>query len=282
MQVISSKDELHEQLRDWRHHDDHIALVATLGNLHSGHTKLVELAREHAERVVVSVYVNPTQFGEDEDFEDYPRTLGRDTRRLKHIGADVLFVPDDETVYPFGHDCATVISVPGLTENFCGASRPGHFDGVTTVVARLFALVQPDVAVFGQKDYQQQLIIRFMTEDLSLPIRIITAETVREDDGLAMSSRNQYLTDEERVIAPLLHEVLTEVGAALENGKRDFGELEKTAIARLEKAGFGIDYVAVRRAHNLAPPDRDCDELVVIAAVHLGEAHLIDNIVVTI
>ncbi len=282
MQVISSKQELHEQLRDWRHHDDHIALVPTLGNLHAGHIKLVELAREHAERVVVSVYVNPTQFGEDEDFEDYPRTLERDTRRLRQIGADVLFVPDDATVYPYGHDCATVVSVPGLTENFCGASRPGHFDGVTTVVARLFALVQPDVAVFGQKDYQQQLIIRFMTEDLSLPIRIITAETVREDDGLAMSSRNQYLTDKERTVAPLLHEALSELGAALQNGKRDFEDLEKIAIGRLQKAGFGIDYVAVRRAHNLAPPDRDCDELVVIAAVHLGEARLIDNIVVTI
>ena len=282
MQVISGKQELHEQLTDWRHHDDHIALVPTLGNLHAGHIKLVELAREHAERVVVSVYVNPTQFGEDEDFEDYPRTLERDTRRLKQIGADVLFVPDDETVYPYGHDCATVVSVPGLTENFCGASRPGHFDGVTTVVARLFALVQPDVAVFGQKDYQQQLIIRFMTEDLSLPIRIITAETVREDDGLAMSSRNQYLTEKERTVAPLLHEALSELGAALQNGKRDFEDLEKIAIGRLEKAGFGIDYVAVRRAQNLAPPDRDCDELVVIAAVHLGEARLIDNIVVTI
>jgi pantoate--beta-alanine ligase len=282
MQVISSKQELHEQLRDWRHHDDHIALVPTLGNLHAGHIKLVELAREHAERVVVSVYVNPTQFGEDEDFEEYPRTLERDTRRLKQIGADVLFVPDDETVYPYGHDCATIVSVPGLTENFCGASRPGHFDGVTTVVARLFALVQPDVAVFGQKDYQQQLIIRFMTEDLSLPIRVITAETVREDDGLAMSSRNQFLTDKERTVAPLLHEALSELGSALQNGKRDFEDLEKIAIGRLEKAGFGIDYVAVRRAHNLAPPDRDCDELVVIAAVHLGEARLIDNIVVTI
>ena len=282
MQVISSKDELHEQLRDWRHHDDHVALVPTLGNLHAGHIKLVELAREHAERVVVTVYVNPTQFGEGEDFADYPRTLERDTRRLKQIGADVLFVPDDETVYPFGHDCATVISVPGLTDNFCGASRPGHFDGVTTVVARLFAIVQPDVAVFGQKDYQQQLVIRFMTEDLSLPIRIITAETVRENDGLAMSSRNQYLTDDERALAPLLYEALSELGAALQNGKRDFEDLEKIAIGRLEKAGFGIDYVAVRRAHNLAPPDRDCDELVVIAAVHLGEARLIDNIVVTI
>jgi pantoate--beta-alanine ligase len=282
MQVITSKEELREQLVDWQHHDEHVALVATLGNLHAGHTKLVELAREHAERVVVSVYVNPTQFVEGEDFEDYPRTLERDTRRLKQIGADVLFVPNDETVYPFGHDCATVVSVPGLTENFCGASRPGHFDGVTTVVARLFALVQPDVAVFGQKDYQQQLVIRYMTEDLGLPIRIITAETVREDDGLAMSSRNQYLSDEERSIAPEFYAAISEIGASLQSGTRDFEELERNAITRLESAGFVIDYVAVRRAQNLAPPDRDCDEIVVIGAVHLGKARLIDNIVVTI
>ena len=282
MQVITSKEELQELLAEWRHHDEHVALVPTMGNLHSGHTTLVDLARENAERVVVSVYVNPTQFGEGEDFEDYPRTLERDTRRLKQVKADVLFVPADETVYPFGHDCATVVSVPGLTENFCGASRPGHFDGVTTVVARLFALVQPDVAVFGQKDYQQQLVIRFMTEDLGLPIRIMTAETARDKDGLAMSSRNQYLSDEERAIAPQLHEALSKIGSALQSGKRNFEELEKRTIEQLETAGFGIDYVAVRRAHNLAPPDRDCDELVVLAAVHLGKARLIDNIVVTI
>ena len=282
MQVITSKEELREQLVEWQHHDEHVALVPTMGNLHAGHIKLVELAREHAERVVVSVYVNPTQFVEGEDFEDYPRTLERDTRRLKQIGADVLFVPNDETVYPFGHDCATVVSVPGLTENFCGASRPGHFDGVTTVVARLFALVQPDVAVFGQKDYQQQLVIRYMTEDLGLPIRIITAETVREDDGLAMSSRNQYLSDEERSIAPEFYAAISEIGASLQSGTRDFEELERSAITRLESAGFVIDYVAVRRAQNLAPPDRDCDEIVVIGAVHLGKARLIDNIVVTI
>ena len=282
MQITSSKEELQEQIREWRHHDEHIALVPTLGNLHAGHISLVEKARQHAERVVVSVYINPTQFGEDEDFDDYPRTLERDTRRLKQIGADALFVPADETVYPFGHDCATVVAVPGLTENFCGASRPGHFDAVTTVVARLFALVQPDVAVFGQKDYQQQLVIRYMAEDLGLPIRIICSETIREDDGLAMSSRNQYLADEDRAAAPQLYEVLSNIGSALQSGERDFEKLEKSAIKRLEKAGFKIDYVAVRRAQNLATPDRDCDELVVLAAVHLGKARLIDNVVVTI
>jgi pantoate--beta-alanine ligase len=282
VQVIRSKEELHETLTAWRHHDDHIALVPTMGNLHQGHVSLVELAREHAERVVVTVYVNPTQFAPDEDFDDYPRTLERDTRRLKQVSADVLFVPDDEIVYPFGHDCATVISVPGLTENFCGASRPGHFDGVTTVVARLFALVQPDVAIFGQKDYQQQLVIRYMAQDLNLPIRIITARTVREDDGLAMSSRNAYLSDEERRIAPRLHEVIDEIGLALQNGSREFADLEKGAVEKLTDAGFRIDYLAIRRAQNLAVPDRDCDELVVLAAAFLGKARLIDNVVVTV
>ena len=282
MQLITTKEELQERLEEWRHNNEHVALVATMGNLHEGHMRLVELAREHAERVVVTIYVNPTQFGPDEDFEDYPRTLERDSRRLKKVSADVLFVPADEIVYPFGHDCATVVSVPGLTENFCGASRPGHFDGVTTVVARLFALVQPDVAVFGQKDYQQQLVIRYMAEDLNLPIRIITAETIRDEDGLAMSSRNQYLTEEERAIAPELHRTLDRIGLELQSGKRDFADLESRATSSLEAAGFEIDYVAIRRAQNLAPPDRDCDEIVVLAAVHLGKARLIDNVVVTI
>ena len=239
-------------------------------------------AREHAERVVVSVYVNPTQFSETEDFTEYPRTPERDTMRLKKIGADMLFIPDDETVYPFGHDCATVVSVPGLTENFCGALRPGHFDGVTTVVARLFALVRPDVAVFGQKDYQQQLVIRYMTEDLGLPIRIITAPTVRDEDGLALSSRNQYLTDDERAIAPMLHQVIDDIGAEILNGNDDFKKLEKDGSKRLQGAGFKIDYLAIRRAENLSVPNRKSDDLIVLGAVHLGQARLIDNVVVTV
>jgi pantoate--beta-alanine ligase len=282
MQVVSTREELHELHEGWRHHGDHVAIVPTMGNLHEGHLSLVELARQHAERVVVTVFVNPTQFGEGEDFDEYPRTLKRDTQRLRKLDADVLFTPDVETVYPFGIDKATVISVPGLTRYFCGASRPGHFDGVTTVVARLFALVQPDVAVFGQKDYQQQLVIRHMTVDLSLPIRIITAPTVREADGLAMSSRNQYLSEAERAVAPQLHASLEAIGTELQDGKRNFEELEQSAWARLESAGFRPDYVAIRRAENLEPPDRDCDEIVVLAAAHLGKARLIDNIVVSI
>jgi len=282
VKVIHSKEELGEQIVEWRHNDEHVALVPTMGSLHAGHLSLVELAREHAERVVVSIFVNPTQFGEAEDFDEYPRTLELDKRRLKTTAADLIFAPDVATVYPLGIENATIVSVPGLTENFCGASRPGHFDGVTTVVARLFALVQPDVAVFGQKDYQQQLVIRHMAEDMNLPVSIITANTVREEDGLAMSSRNAYLSDDERAIAPVLFKTLGAVGQELQNGRRNFADLESKAVEELREAGFTVDYFAIRRAQNLEVPDRDCDELVVLAAAALGSARLIDNIVVTV
>lgn len=282
MKVVHSKQELDEQIVEWRHNDEHIALVPTMGSLHAGHLSLVELAKEHAERVIVSIFVNPTQFGEGEDFEDYPRTLDLDKRRLKTTATDLIFAPDVATVYPFGVENATSVSVPGLTENFCGASRPGHFDGVTTVVARLFALVQPDVAIFGQKDYQQQLVIRHMAVDMNLPVSIITGETVREKDGLAMSSRNTYLSNDERSVAPVLYETLSSVGAELQNGRRNFTDLESHAVDTLQGAGFTVDYFAVRRAENLGVPDRDCDELVVLAAADLGGARLIDNIVVTV
>ena len=282
MLVTHTKQELAEQIDEWRHNGEHIALVPTMGNLHAGHLSLVELAREHAERVIVSIFVNPTQFGEGEDFDKYPRTLERDTRHLKKTSADMIFAPDVETMYPFGPDNATIVSVPDLTEDFCGAARPGHFDGVTTVVARLFAIVQPDVAIFGQKDYQQQLVIRRMTEDLSLPIGIITGETIREDDGLALSSRNSYLTDEERAVAPTLHATLVKAGQELQSGRRNFAELEAEGSQRLTDAGFELDYFSIRRALNLEIPDRDCDDLVVLVAARLGGTRLIDNIVVTI
>ncbi len=282
MLVTHTKQELVEQIAEWRLHDEHVALVPTMGNLHAGHVALVELAREHAERVIVSIFVNPTQFGEGEDFEDYPRTLERDKRHLKKTAADMIFAPDVATVYPFGLEQATTVSVPGLTEHFCGASRPGHFDGVTTVVARLFSLVQPDVAIFGQKDYQQQLVIRHMTEDMSLPVGIITGETVRADDGLALSSRNSYLSEKERANAPVLNEALRSTGQDLQNGRRNFEELEADALKRLHDAGFDVDYYSIRRALNLEVPNRDCDDLVVLAAARLGTTRLIDNIVVTI
>lgn len=279
---VTTVDELREQLRDWRASGDHIALVPTMGNLHDGHISLIDLAREHAEKVVVSVFVNPTQFSKGEDFETYPRTLDRDERRLKRHGVDLLFTPDVDALYPFGSDTATSVSVPALGDNFCGNSRPGHFDGVTSVVSRLFGLVQPDTAVFGQKDYQQQLIIRRMTRDLGYPVRIVTGETVREDDGLALSSRNQNLSDDEREKAPMLFEAMSDIGRALQAGKRDFGELEDKALQQLKGAGFEPDYVSIRRAEDLSVPDRDCDELVVLTAATLGTTRLIDNIVVSV
>lgn len=282
MQVIATRNELREQLADWRHDGDHIALVPTMGNLHDGHLGLVKLARQHAERVVVSVFVNPLQFGEGEDFEEYPRTLRLDTQRLKPLKADLLFAPDTETVYPFGIENAATVHVPGLGDDLCGASRPGHFDGVATVVARLLCMVHPDTAVFGQKDYQQLLIIRRLVQDLGLPIDVVAGPTSRDDDGLARSSRNQYLTDAERAIAPTLYAVLTQVAQALASGRQDYGELESAAAGRLADAGFGVDYVSIRRAENLGDPDRETDELVVLAAAQLGKARLIDNVLVHI
>jgi len=282
MQVIDSRDALRHQLSEWRHSGEHVALVPTMGNLHEGHLSLVTLAREHAERVVVSLFVNPTQFAAGEDFDTYPRTLERDKRRLQRVNADLLFVPDAETMYPFGIEDAVRISVPVLTDDLCGASRPGHFDGVTSAVCRLFSLTQPDVAVFGQKDYQQQLVIRRLVADLNLPIRIVTGETVREDDGLALSSRNQYLSDEQRAIAPSLYSTLSDVALKLQSGKRNFDELESGALDTLRDAGVEPEYLSIRRAVNLEPPDRDTDELVIVCAAQLGQARLIDNIVVAI
>jgi pantoate--beta-alanine ligase len=280
--IAKAGDELRERVREWRQKGDHIALVPTMGNLHDGHLSLIDLARQHAERVVVSVFVNPTQFEPGGDFEKYPRTLAIDKRKLKRANADLLFVPDVDTMYPFGTAGATVVSVPKLRDDLCGAFRPGHFDGVTSVVSRLFGFVLPDVAVFGQKDYQQQLVIRRMVEDLHWPVKIVSGGTVREADGLAYSSRNQYLSDDERRIAPAIYEVLQRLGRELQAGKREFGELESQATAALVEKGFSPDYVAIRRAANLEAPDRDTDELVILAAARLGRARLIDNLVVDI
>ena len=280
MQVVSTTEALREQLSEWRQTGDHIALVPTMGNLHRGHISLVKTARQHSERVVVSIFVNPTQFGDGEDYENYPRTLERDKLRLDRTNTDLLFVPDLETMYPFGIDNATSVTVPILTNDLCGSFRPGHFDAVTGVVSRLFSLVQPDAAVFGEKDYQQLTVIKRLVQDLSLPIEIVACPTVREEDGLALSSRNQYLTDSERTNAPQLFKKLREIGKDLESGKSNYDEMEKKAIADLEEIGFVPDYVSIRRAENLGSPDRDTDELVILAAAHMGKARLIDNLVV--
>ena len=282
MQTANTREVLRERLADWRRAGDHIALVPTMGNLHDGHLGLVRLAREHAERVVVSIFVNPSQFEPGGDYAEYPRTLDLDKRRLKRIGADLLFAPDIDTVYPFGIESATRVIVPTLSDELCGAFRPGHFEGVTSVVARLFGLVMPDVAVFGEKDYQQQLLIRRMAEDLHWTVRIVTAPTARDDDGLACSSRNQYLSDDERKVAPALYRELLQVARALESGNREYEKLEAGAMAALKKAGFAPEYVSIRRSENLDRPDRDTDELVVLAAARLGKARLIDNVRVAI
>jgi pantoate--beta-alanine ligase len=282
MRVITTKDELRALLLEWRRVGERIALVPTMGNLHAGHDSLVEIGRRHADRIVVSVFVNPVQFGEGEDFEGYPRTLERDMERLREAGADLLFVPEVDTMYPFGLEQATVVAVPYLKGKLCGSFRPGHFDGVTTVVARLFALVQPNVAVFGQKDYQQQLIIRRMVADLNLPVEIVVAPTVREKDGLALSSRNAYLSDEQRAVAPAIYKTLLAIGEKLQNGQRNYDDLEREATAGLADLGFRPDYVALRCAGDLSDPDADCDEIVVLVAAYLGDARLIDNISVAI
>ena len=282
MREVQSKEELRELLAEWRAAGEHVALVPTMGNLHAGHLHLVRVARKHAERVVVSIFVNPTQFGEGEDYEQYPRTIQKDRRQLKRVDVDILFMPNVDTIYPFGTDSATSVTVPVLTEELCGSFRPGHFEGVTTVVSRLFSLVQPDVAVFGEKDYQQLLVVRRLVEDLSLPVEVIAAKTQREDDGLAISSRNQYLGDAERNKAPELYRVLTEVGEELHSGNKRFGELEENALFDLSKIGFKPEYVSIRRSNDLSAPDPAERNLVILAAAYLGETRLIDNVQVVL
>ncbi len=277
MLQLESIDELRSAVRDWSEAGERVALVPTMGNLHRGHISLVEHARKLADHVVVSVFVNPTQFGVGEDFEDYPRTLDMDSLLLKRAKADVLFIPEVSDVYPFGKQASVKISVPELSDEFCGASRPGHFDGVAGVVCRLFNMVRPDVAVFGRKDYQQLLIIRRLASDLSIPVRIEGAPTVRENDGLAMSSRNQYLDEEERAIAPRLRECLLNLREQVLSGASDFSALERDARKQLDEAGFATDYIAIRSAASLAQAQHG-EHLVILAAAQLGKARLIDNL----
>jgi pantoate--beta-alanine ligase len=271
---------LREIVGSWRQVGDATALVPTMGNLHQGHMSLVQLAGECAERVIVSVYVNPTQFGPNEDFDNYPRTLENDRRRLSRAGVDIMFVPDSEQMYPFGEEHMTRVSVPGLSRILCGNERPEHFDGVTSVVARLFNITQPDVAVFGQKDYQQLVIIRRMAADLHMPVRIVAAPTFRNKDGLALSSRNRYLSEDQRTMAPVLHAAISACRDRLLAGDRDFEKLEKQGAAALADAGMRPEYVAIRKARDLSMPEPDSDYLVVLAAARLGPARLIDNVLV--
>ncbi len=282
MKTVRTIESLRENLKGWRQFDDSIALVPTMGNLHAGHLSLLELARTLADRVVVSIFVNPTQFGPGEDYAAYPRTLDADRRQLTHANVDILFAPPVEEIYPDGESGGTVVAVPGLSTILCGEFRPGHFDGVASVVTRLFNIVGPDSAVFGQKDYQQLVIIRRLQADLHLPIRIVGGPTMREADGLALSSRNQYLAAGDRSRAAGLHRALADCAAKLTAGKRSFPSLSKKGTADLVAAGFRPDYFAIRNAADLSAASAASRSLVVMAAAHLGRARLIDNLLVNL
>jgi pantoate--beta-alanine ligase len=265
-------------VRPWRREGRRIAFVPTMGNLHAGHVSLIETARRHGERFVASIFVNPMQFGPNEDFAHYPRTPAQDARMLCEAGCDLMFMPDVGEIYPNGSERATRVEVPDLSSILCGEFRPGHFEGVATVVAKLFNIVEPDVAVFGEKDFQQLTIIRRMVADLCLPIAIIAAPTVREPDGLAMSSRNQDLTEEERRRAPVIHRTLLAAVARLRAGDSDYAAIERSGTGTLERAGLTPDYFSVRRADDLGSPDADTRHFVVLTAARLGRARLIDNL----
>jgi pantoate--beta-alanine ligase len=254
METIADLQALRIRIAAWRGDGLRVGFVPTMGNLHAGHHSLLRLGRSHADRVVASVFVNPTQFGPGEDFGRYPRTPADDADGLQQAGCDLLWMPDVATMYPLGIEAAVRIRVPGVTEVLEGAHRPGHFDGVATVVARLFNQVQPDAAVFGRKDYQQLAVIRHLVADLSFPLAVVAGETVREPDGLAMSSRNQYLSPEERERAPMLHATLQSIGEAWRAGEPR-GRIESDAAARLAGAGFQVDYVVLRRPDLSEPAD---------------------------
>ena len=277
METVKRSDALRTQISKWKRAGERIGFVPTMGNLHNGHFSLISTARENSDRVVASVFVNPTQFGPHEDFASYPRTLADDTIGLEKAGCDMLFAPDVEDMYPFGAANMVRVDVPGLSEILDGAMRPGHFSGVATVVTKLFNLVAPDVAVFGQKDYQQLLVIRRMNADLRMPIDIIGAPTVREPNGLAMSSRNQYLTSEERERASAIFRTLNEMRTAILAGK-SLADVESDANQALEAAGMTPDYAVVRRQEDLGTPGPHERNFVALIAARLGKARLIDNL----
>ncbi len=277
MNTLTLLRDLRAQVKQWRQDDQTIALVPTMGNLHAGHISLVERARQLADKVIVSIFVNPLQFGAGEDYDSYPRTYAEDSEKLYQAGADILFLPSVADMYPLGLNNNTKVEVPELGTILCGESRPIHFSGVTTVVAKLFNLTQPDKAVFGEKDFQQLFIIRRMVADLCMPIDIVGVPTFREDDGLAMSSRNGCLPDSERDIAPNLHKTLSFVYAQLQIGIANFAELEAKACQRLQEAGFEPDYLSIRCAETLQVPTQATKELIIVAAAKLGKTRLIDN-----
>jgi pantoate--beta-alanine ligase len=280
MDTVTNVAAVRAQVRQWRARGERIAFVPTMGNLHPGHISLIEAARRGAERFIASIFVNPMQFGPNEDFAHYPRTATKDAQMLADAGCDLMFMPDATEIYPHGLEGAIRVEVPQLSRILCGVFRPGHFEGVATVVAKLFNIVEPDIAVFGEKDFQQLTIIRHMVKDLCFGIEIVAAPTVREADGLAMSSRNQYLTAAERKIAPKLYGALQGAVRRLAAAERDFASIERAGILELEAAGFRPEYFSIREARDLSVPRASSRELVVLTAARLGKARLIDNLAV--
>ncbi len=268
---------LRSALRAARKAGKSIAFVPTMGNLHDGHITLIKAAKRHADIVVASIFVNPTQFGANEDFDTYPRTLAADSALLADAQCDVLFAPDAREMYPDGRTQLTTVCVSGITDILCGASRPGHFTGVATVVSKLFNIVQPDIALFGEKDFQQLAVIRCLARELCFSTEVIGVPTVRADDGLALSSRNGFLTASERQRAPILHQTLSNLHQAIINGQRNYDLLAQAAMGHLSKCGFVPDYLDIRR-QDLAVAGPDDKALVILVAAKLGSTRLIDNL----
>ena len=273
MQIISTI----AQLRAWRKQAGTVAFVPTMGNLHAGHMALVHEAKKHADKVVVSIFVNPIQFGQGEDFEQYPRTLEQDAEKLQQAGADVIFAPSVQEMYPHGAQ-QYFVEPPPLQNELCGRTRPGHFRGVATVVTKLFNIVQPNVACFGKKDYQQLAVLTAMVQDLNMDIRIIPVATERASSGLALSSRNGYLSAEELQQAAQLYQQLQAIAADIIQGRRDFDVLEQTATAALNQLGWRVDYIEIRQANTLQKAQCTDQEIVILAAAVLGRTRLIDNL----
>jgi pantoate--beta-alanine ligase len=278
MNTVKTVRELRAAVARARSEGKRIALVPTMGNLHSGHTALVTKAAQRADFVVASIFVNPLQFGPNEDLATYPRTLAADQEKLLQAGCHLLFTPTVEEMYPHGMADQTIVRVPVVSEGLCGGSRPGHFDGVSTVVSKLFNMVQPDIAIFGQKDFQQLAVVSALVRDLNMPIQIIGEPTVRAADGLALSSRNGYLSEAERATAPALYRVIKQIADSLHNGEQNHVQLLDDGKKALEAAGFRPDYLEIRNAVSLRPATPEDHDLVVLGAAFLGKTRLIDNL----
>ena len=282
MYQATSVTELRQYLQHWKDHDQSVAFIPTMGNLHAGHMSLIEKGQSLCDRSLCSIFVNPMQFGPNEDFNHYPRTLDSDLAQLEAAGCDLVYLPTASELYPQGLDKITQVQVTDLTDHYEGAHRPGHFTGVATVVLKLFNIVKPDVSVFGKKDFQQYRVISKMVADLNLDVQIIGQETTREASGLATSSRNQYLDDEQTDRAAMIYQVLRDAAQQISEGERDYPAAEQRALASLEQAGFKTDYFKICNTRTLLPAGPEDSDLVILVTAALGATRLLDNIEVSL